>query len=298
MNAQRSESSVKRGAYFIANDTVLDLTIAFLNSFRRSNPTLPLCLVPFNQSFDQVAKLQREYDFSISTDEACFRRCDAIAEKFHGRTLGHYRKLATWQGPFDEFVYVDVDTVVLEPLEPLFRFLTEFDFMTSHGYVPWILKFVWHESIFTTRRLTHQQITFATNTGFIISRRNALTIGEAEMKLQAALELAPHMALDCMEQPFLNYLIVTAGKRYSSLLTLLSKDPSRRDIPLERWGGMELGGRTEAGRILTDKEKILLVHWAGLGSQAPLGTMPNQAFWDYYRTLERPAALAAAQRRA
>jgi hypothetical protein len=285
MNAQRIESPVSRGVYFIANDAVLDLGVAFLNSFRRSNPTLPLCLVPFNASFQKIARLQSRYNFSISTDEEAFRRCDVISERFHGRTLGHYRKLATWNGMFDEFAYVDVDTVVLEPIEPLFRLLADFDFMTSHAFLPWIMKFVWHDSIFTTGRLSHRQISFATNTGFILSKRNMLTLDEAEAKLPVGLELAPHMALECIEQPFLNYLLVTAGKRYSSLLTLRSQDPSRHDIPVERWGGMSLGGPVEDGRILTEKEKVLLVHWAGLGSQAPKGTMPNQELWNYYRNL-------------
>ncbi len=292
MDAQRIESSISRGVYFLANDAVLDLSIAFLNSFRRSNPTLPLCLVPFNASFEKIAELQSRYNFAISTEEAAFCRCDAISEEFHERTVGHYRKLATWDGAFDEFVYVDVDTVVLEPIEPLFRFLEDFDLMTSHAYVPWIMKFVWHDSIFTTGRLSHRQITFATNTGFILSKRNVLTLEQAEANLSAGLELAPHMALECMEQPFLNYLIVTAGKRYSSLLTLLQQDPSRGDIPLERWGGMSLGGRIEEGRILTEREKVLLVHWAGLGSQAMKGTMPNQELWSYYRNLRSEAARA------
>lgn len=114
------------------------------------------------------------------------------------------RKLATWQGIFDEFVYIGIDTVVLENLDVVFSFLRDFDFMTSHAYIPWIVKFVWNESIFRIKRLTQQQILFATNTGFIVSRRNALSLDDVEAKLPSALELAPHMALEYKEQPLIN----------------------------------------------------------------------------------------------
>jgi hypothetical protein len=47
----------KRGDYFIANDNYLELAIAFLNSFRSHNPKIPLCLIPFDDNFQQFAPL-------------------------------------------------------------------------------------------------------------------------------------------------------------------------------------------------------------------------------------------------
>ena len=45
----------KRGVYFLANDQCVELTIAFLNSFRFWNPSISLCFVPFD---DRVASVE------------------------------------------------------------------------------------------------------------------------------------------------------------------------------------------------------------------------------------------------
>lgn len=44
-------SPIKQCVYFMANNKVLDMTIAFLNSFRMHNKELPLCLIPYNNDF-------------------------------------------------------------------------------------------------------------------------------------------------------------------------------------------------------------------------------------------------------
>src|SRR3989338_5484618 len=99
-----------RGAYFLADDSVLDLTIAFLNSFRRWNPALPLVCIPFSGRTGQLLSLQQQYGFSMWNDQALLDRCDAISRRFHDETRGEYRKIAAWEGPFEEFIYIDVDT--------------------------------------------------------------------------------------------------------------------------------------------------------------------------------------------
>src|SRR5258708_768363 len=100
------------GMYFLANDSVINNTIAFLNSVRMHNPSLPICLIPFNDDCERVMRLHARYDFSIWSDCEVLRRCDEISLSFHNRVLGHYRKLALWEGGFTQFVYIDTDTVI------------------------------------------------------------------------------------------------------------------------------------------------------------------------------------------
>src|ERR1700730_17769535 len=106
-----------RGVYFLANDRVLDLAIAFLNSFRRYNPEIPLCLVPFDENFDEVCDLRSKYVFSVFSDAIALQRCDELSKHFAGHRSGQFRKLAIWEGVFDEFIYIDVDTVVLSDID-------------------------------------------------------------------------------------------------------------------------------------------------------------------------------------
>lgn len=264
-----------RGAYFIANDRILDLAITFLNSFRAHNPDIPLCLVPFDARFERVARMQGAYGFTVFPRLDVCAACDRISERFHSRTRGVYRKLAMWEGDFQEFVYIDADTVVLRDVSFAFDHLAEHDFITSHSNMPSLVRWVWKPSIHETGRLTGEQIAYSANTGFLVSRRGALALKDVERRLDEVAAVAPHMALgQCPEQPVLNYLIVTSGRRYTSL-SELSRTGARPGLPAERWAGTR-GGRIEGGRIVFegDPTPVLLVHWAGQWQ-------PTR--WDYWR---------------
>ena len=300
---------MSKGVYFLANNQVFDLAVAFLNSFRRFNPQIPLSLIPFDDSFDQIKNLQDKYQFSIYPDDSALRECDEISLRFHNRPMGHYRKLACWRGAFEEFIYIDVDTVVLANVSFAFRFLSEYDFVTSHSNLPELLEWVWKPSIFSTVQLTNAQIEFSANTGFVCSTRGALEFVDIYEKLPSAVDLSPHMQLSCKEQSFLNYLIVTSGRTYTSLLRLAHAKGSRR-ILFEHWAGIK-GLDVVDGRIMENGKQapVLLVHWAGewqprlidrfvsplrkllrfRKSKNTMGVrlfMPNKELWEYYRFFE------------
>ena len=125
---------------------------------------------------------------------------------------------------------------------------------------------------------------------------------EAERRLPEALKLVEHMVLFCVEQPFLNYLIVTSGKAYSSITNIIA-ETKETYLPVEKWAGEKLKIlRKENCR--TPDENVLLVHWAGewkpagfeewlykalrrLGYRGWLPSvrilMRNGRLWRYYR---------------
>jgi hypothetical protein len=272
-----------RGCYFLANDEMLEFTIAFLNSFRHYNPSQPLCLVPYDDKADRVAALQAEYGFEIWSDDATLRRCDAISRHFHSWTVGHYRKLAIWDGPYDQFVYIDIDTVVLNSIEFMFPLISVYGLITSHSNMPELRRWVWKDSIDQAGVLSEAQKSFSANTGFIGSKRGYLSLDIAERKLAAGVEVKPHMELLCAEQPFLNYLIVTSGQAHTSLHVLGKHH--QMQVPIERWAGMDIGRVVDGVINPGSPQKTLLVHWAG--ERRKLGTpeFSNPEIWAYYRNL-------------
>lgn len=294
----------QRGVYFLANDKILELAIAFLNSFRKFNPDIPLCLIPYDANFQKIASLSNKYNFSIYPGQETLNACDQISTSILGNVKGYFRKLALWEGPFDEFIYIDSDTVVLKNVEFCFQYLSEYDFITSHSNIPSIRKWVWKDSIYKANILSNDQINYAANTGYIISHRKALPLKLAAEKLTAALKIKNHMELWCADQPFLNYLFVTSGK-YTSLLTLYCKNPDQK-IPLEQWGGGTLKVIKKDDTYFTNEHvPILLIHWAGvygltkfekwvyyklfkilgIKREVPVVSffMPNKRLWNYYR---------------
>ena len=304
--------TISRGVYFLANDAIFDLAIAFLNSFRKHNPNIPLCLIPYNADFSRLKGLQNIYKFSIYSNSEALNLCDEISVRFHNHIAGQYRKLVMWHGEFDEFIYIDTDTVVLGNVGFVFNFIFDYGFVTSHSNIHMILKFVWKKSIYKTGKLQREQIEYATNTGFIASKTGVLTLAGIKNKTEQAIELLPHMVLFCMEQPFINYLIVTSGYRYTSMYVLWKAGSCPE--ALECWAGA-IGKRLKDGQIITGskKPKVLLMHWAGkwqvtsidkaifftlvaLGLKKKSDVpriryfMPYKKLWKYYQTQQGPAA--------
>jgi hypothetical protein len=190
-----------------------------------------------------------------------------------------------WEGPFDEFVYIDTDTVVLTDVGFVFGHLDDFGFVASHSNLPEIRKWVWKESIYDARVLTPRQIAYAANTGFLASRRECLRRASVEQRLTGAVALAEHMELYCCEQPLLNYLMVTAGVRYGSLLSIAALTRAWQ-TPLERWAG-DPSFVVQDGRVISPETPDLMMHWAGQWAWArDTGEqIPYFDLWNHYRRL-------------
>ena len=275
-----------RGIYFISDDHVYDLTVAFLNSVRGFNPFVSLCLVPFSQDCCRIKALASEYDFNVCEDREKFEICDRISRTFHSRVHGEYRKLALWEGPFDEFIYIDVDTIVLSNVDELFDLLSDYDLLTSHSNMQEIERFVWKNR--PTSYLNNDQICFAANTGFILSRKNTLSLAGALRLLDLGKQLTVYMELECAEQPFLNLLIVRSDIRYSSIY-IVSVVSGRTDLPLEVWSGHFLEVAHDWRSFVSTDHGILLVHWAG---EWKLGKHLASEIWQYFRNI-RPHLMLA-----
>jgi hypothetical protein len=288
----------RQGVYFLANDVVLDRAIAFLNSFRRFNESMPLCLIPYANDLDQLLRLQSRYDFTIwSGDPALLRTCDEMSRSFHGpqRTEPKYRKLAAWEGEFDEFIYLDCDTVILRDVSPVFKLLGSAGFVTGYSDIPSARHLVWHDSIYQAGVLSEDQIAYAAGTGLVASRKEHLRFAEVRRRLAAALSLIPHMYLDTCDQPLLNYLIVSSGLPRTSLAVNAASGDT--DTGIEWWAGVPVGEVRDGQIVSPQSPPILMVHWAGfwyqegrdrIQSELPhldLAALPNQDLWDYYRNL-------------
>jgi len=261
----------ERGLYFIANDATYDLAVALLNSVRTFEPLMPICLIPYNRNYGRILALKSIYQFSLWEDQAALCWCDEIGERFHGATLGQYRKLAMWNGPFQEFAYLDVDTVLLSGLDVSFSLLKDYDIVTGTSDSAASRSFVWKDTL--------PEVSFdsayAANTGVLFSKRNIVSCDDVTRSVEAALPYAAHMELMCAEQAFLNYLIVTSGLRYSSLKRI-ARETNRKDLPQHVWSG-----RFD-GDLLNLKSPALVIHWAGEWQR---GAHLRSPVWNHFRHL-------------
>lgn len=260
----RSLGTGSRGVYILANNRVFDLVVAFLNSFRATNPELPLCLIPFDDHTEKIARLADRYHFSIFDDRDLLQSYDQIGCRLQGRAIGQYRKIAAWKGPYERFIFIDIDTVVLRPLDEVFDLLDGHDYIAGHSHFPNTRMWTWRDSAYAGAGLSAEQIDYSANTGFFASKVDLFSDDRLAQTVASAMPLRAHMNLGTYEQAFLNYLVVTLGIRYTSLSQIEASN-EKAGIPCECWPGdpkWKLTG--DSGLRFGGKERpVLFIHWAG-----------------------------------
>ena len=127
------------GLCTLANDTVCDQLIALLNSIEIiSGSNIPVCIYPFDDQIQLIkAEIVNRPNVFIYEDSASIQRWDKFMEaaaperlnrkKF--RLYGAHRRFCAFDGPFEKFIYMDADTLVMNSLEPIFQKLEESDFV-------------------------------------------------------------------------------------------------------------------------------------------------------------------------
>lgn len=138
------------GICTLANDYVFDQVIALLNSIEvHAGKDCPVCIYPYD---DQIQKLQNflkdRPHVHIYNDQPSMQRWDDQVKEiwqYHPTAqqqwfeatgnmgihrMGTHRRFCAFDGPFDQFIYMDADTLLLDSPQPIFDFLDEFDWIT------------------------------------------------------------------------------------------------------------------------------------------------------------------------
>jgi hypothetical protein len=254
--------------YFLANDRVLDWAVAFLESFRRHNPELPLAAIPFADDTAALRRLTTRYRFRV-LDHPDLGRLDQLGRGFgdrlfaNGRThlIGTFRKLAAFSGEFEVFLFLDADVVVLDDLRPFLRAVA------AGGqrllYCDADLDQVYRPGPFREEMVrAHGARGF--NTGAWGSARNALTVGDLEEVHRQALRVQESFA-PTSEQPFLNFCFDVLRLPYARYCDVVE------DTAVLHWAGYPhyrcRGGRWEVSDPSAPDygKNVRLLHWAGTG---------------------------------
>ena len=169
-----------RGVYTLANDGVYDWLAAFLASYHDHEPNLPVIVIPFDDRMDRVRTLRERFRFEIFEGD-CLRELDRIGATYFPDNYNWthvFRKFAAFWGPFERFVFLDSDIVLLGPLGEFF------DRAEEEHQVEYVCGDLDIDQVYTEGPLRDQMAadgqTTGFNTGFFLSSRNAFTVAEAE----------------------------------------------------------------------------------------------------------------------
>ncbi|MEM9216064.1 MAG: hypothetical protein AAGD25_17170 [Cyanobacteria bacterium P01_F01_bin.150] len=151
-SSQLSTSGVpiraKRGIYTLGNDVVFDQLVALLNSIEvHVGSDMPVMICPYDDRMDRIREeISRRPNVSIFDDQDAIARWDEFTTRiwkthpiasiewqkedgFEVHRMGVHRRFVGLDGPFDRYVYLDADILVLDSLEKIFAPLDIYDWV-------------------------------------------------------------------------------------------------------------------------------------------------------------------------
>jgi hypothetical protein len=270
------------GICTLANDVVYDQLIALLNSIEAIyGQTMPVCIYPYDDQTERIAAaIKARPSVQLYDNRPSIEQWDQFVRQIwdihptarqrwgnsdpnYYHRVGTHRRFCSFDGPFERFLYMDADTLLLNSVDFIFAALDQQDWVTydfqykdpTHVYE---MNAAQLNQVFTPKRVETEIFC----SGFYASKRNlfdqaararfleSLQTGEAEILYP----MAP-------DQTILNYMVMKSG--ISSLNLALSLPAT------ERTGNSVTSSHFEArDHLLYDHGKRLTyLHYIGISSK-------------------------------
>lgn len=137
------------GIYTLANDYVYNQLVALLNSIEANAGNVPVCVIAYNDNVEKVrAEIANRKNVTLFDNPDIFARWEEFSYKVW---QSHPSAIQAWQeqgikkfyrvgenrrycafdseSQFEKFIYLDADTLVLQPLDFVFEQLDKHDFV-------------------------------------------------------------------------------------------------------------------------------------------------------------------------
>ncbi|WP_373538106.1 Npun_R2821/Npun_R2822 family protein [Microcoleus sp.] len=259
-----------KGICTLANDKVYDQLIALLNSIEVIlGSNIPVCIYPFDDQIEQIkTEIVNRPNVFIYEDSASIQRWDkfmqaAAPERLNRkkfRLYGAHRRFCAFDGPFEKFIYMDADTLVMNSLDAVFQKLEESDF------VVYDFQFTDPTKVYNIQSLKLLEV-FEQNridseifcSGFYASKQGLFEQNTREWllaKLQSG--EAEILYAGAGEQPLLNYMVMKTGmKSYNFACSLPDGDKTGCSVTSQHF--------EERDNILYDKgNRLTYLHYIGV----------------------------------
>ena len=284
---------MERGIYIITNDKVLEQAIACLNSIRHWDPDIPIVLIPYDENYHAAAqRLEADYGVSLYPDLEFIDRLSQNLQTIFGAEFfarpNQFRKQACWFGPFERFLYIDVDVVVFSQIANVLDYLDEYDFLCYDYQHKGGIHNVFTSAVLEEAVFSDTELQDIFNGGFWASKKGLL---EEEDLYSAFRECAAHpqyfdFSEKTSDQPIINYMILKRLPRRINLVRLNGKGSGN-------WAGSQHFKYDGMRLIDPAADKPLdYLHWAGIRIQPGC---PYWDIWSYYRYLNNPEEKPPAQ---
>ncbi|MBK1987210.1 sugar transferase [Sphaerospermopsis aphanizomenoides BCCUSP55] len=288
-----------KGICTLGNDYVFDQLVALLNSidvFLGSE--IPVCIYPFDEQTQRIAQeIAKRPNVFLYDDQESIQRWDqfmleaspaSMTRKY--RIYGGHRRFCAFDAPFDEFVYLDADTLVMDSLDLVFQKLAEYDcvvydFQFKHPDKVYNIESSKLLQVFDPERLEKEVFC----SGFYASKKGLFAQSKID-KLLSYLQAGEREILyPTGDQPVLNYMFMRSGLRICNLAHHLDRE--------------KVTGCTVTSKHFEDKDHILYdkgnrltyLHYIGIHPRIHQAVctgdnieFPYRDLFLYYRYLHEP----------
>ena len=301
------------GICTLGNDRVYDQIIALLNSIEAiAGKDMPVCIYPYDDNTEKLAEeVGKRPNVQLYDDVDSMQKWDQFvrsiwdvhptakqawqkigSEPYH--RVGTHRRYCAFDAPFDRYIYMDADTLLMSPVDAIFELLEShdcivYDFQHKDPTHVYNVKSPKLETIFPPPRV--KQEIFCS--GFYASKRDLFSPEMRDNLLdylkQGEAEILYPMAPD---QTIINYLMMRSGcSIYNLALNLPKESRTGCCVPSTHF--------QEKDHILYDKNnRLTYIHYIGLSSQlfkkisqGENITFPYRHLFLYYRYLHEPEKL-------
>lgn len=300
------------GIYTLANDAVYNQLVALLNSIEANvGSEIPVCIIAYDERVDRVrSEIASRKNVTLLEDPTLFSRWEDFSRAVWS---AHPTALQTWQNqgiagvyrigmnrrycafdpeaPFERFIYLDADVLVMNSLQNVFRALD------SHDFVVYDFQYKSPDHIYNLRSPKLNEVFPESRirseifcAGMYASKRGLLDQNQRDWlvsRLQAG--EAEVLYMSAPNQSVLNYLVMRSQIPVHNLAL---------NLPKEQVTGNAVTSNHFVAKdhVLYDKDaQLTYLHYIGLSSrffsQICSGEnidFPYRDIFLYYRYLHEP----------
>ena len=298
------------GICTLGNDRVFDQIVALLNSIEViAGKDMPVCIYPYDNNTDRLSlEVSKRPNVQLYDDYESIDRWDSFAQAawdthptatqiwqqagsqgYH--RFGTHRRYCAFDAPFDRFLYMDADTLLMSPVDDIFNLLESndcvvYDFQhkdPTHVYTVDSPKL---NFVFSAQRVATEIFCsgfYASKQGlFSETKRNEIINHLASGEAEILYPMAP-------DQTLINYMMMRSGSSiYNLALNLPKSVLTGCCITSPHFQNQD--------QILYDKGKRLTyIHYIGLSSklfarvcEGENINFPYRDLFLYYRYLHEP----------
>ena len=298
------------GICTLANDRVYHQLVALLNSIEAIlGAEIPVCVYPYDDNTAEIAaEIARRPNVYLYNDKDSIQQWDNFVRSSwdthpsahqHWRRIGKdpyhrfgtHRRYCAFDGPFDRFVYMDADTLVIGSVKPIFAQLSEsdwvvYDFQYTDPTHVYNLSSKKLATLFTPKRI--QTEIFCS--GFYASKKGIFNSEAREWILEKLREGEAEILYDMApDQTLLNYMVMRLGIASYNFAHNLPEN--------ERTGCCVTSTHfVERDHVLYDKgNRLTYLHYIGLSSKLFSSLcagenidFPYRELFLHYRYLHEP----------